>query len=409
MTFGTDKVVTVSTAGKIGLVVFDVTAGQRPALKITGGTADLSYISILDPYGRAVGAAGVGSNAVLIGPTRAPVNSTYTIRVDPALTFTGSATLRLYDVPSDVSGTVVAGGAAIPFAVSVPGQNGHWTFSGTSGQRVSALATGSTFDAMYLSIVNPDGTPLAGPAGFIDALALPTTGTYSVFADPLGPATGSATVTLYDVPADAAATLTAGSSAATLAITGPGQNGKYRFSGTSGQRVSLYINGGPLSTLTLRKPDGSTLTTGSVGIFASFVEPLVLPATGTYSIDVDPLGASTGNVTVTLYDVPADVSGTVTIGGNSLSVGITTPGQNGSVTFSGSSGQQATVWLTSNTLGWTTVKLLKPDGTQLTSSLSWGTSFNLSTVSLPTTGTYTIVVDPDGAATGSISVNVTNP
>jgi hypothetical protein len=36
-------------------------------------------------------------------------------------------------------------------------------------------------------------------------------------------------------------------------------------------------------------------------------------------------------------------------------------------------------------------------------------SFNLATQTLPTTGTYTIVVDPPGATTGSINVSVTNP
>ena len=60
-------------------------------------------------------------------------------------------------------------------------------------------------------------------------------------------------------------------------------------------------------------------------------------------------------------------------------------------------------------MGVTTVRLLKPDGTQLTSSTSSSASFNLSTQTLPTTGTYTIVVDPSAANTGSINVSVTNP
>jgi YD repeat-containing protein len=511
MTFGTDKVVTVSTEGKIGLVVFDATAGQRLALSASGGSA-VFYVYMNDPYGRVAGSAAVGYNEVLIGPTRAPVNSTYTVLVDPAWTYTGSATLRLYDVPPDVSGTIVAGGAPVPFAATVPGQNGRWTFTGTSGQRVSATVAGSTISSMYLSALNPDGTILEGPAGFIDGVTLPATGTYSLFADPLGVATGSATITLHEVPADATATLTPGGSA-TLTIVKPGQNGRYTFSGTSGQRVSITVDPGPLSNLTVRKPDNSTLTTGSVGVLTSFFEPMVLPSTGTYSIDVDPLGTGTGNVTLTLHDVPpdasgsitpggapvtvttttpgqngaltfsgvtgqrvsvslssgpggtvsvrrangtslsstnltvlagfiepvtlpasetysvvvdytgyntgsvtlylfdvaADLTGSVTIGGSSLPVGITTPGQNGSVTFSGSASQQVTVHLTSNTVGLTTVKLLKPDGTQLTSWSASAAGFDLSTVTLPTTGTYTVVVDPHTAGTGSISVNVTNP
>jgi hypothetical protein len=65
--------------------------------------------------------------------------------------------------------------------------------------------------------------------------------------------------------------------------------------------------------------------------------------------------------------------------------------------------------MTNNVIGLTTVRLLKPDGSQLTSSVSSASSFNLSTQTLPTTGTYTIVIDPSGSNKGSVNVAVTNP
>jgi hypothetical protein len=55
------------------------------------------------------------------------------------------------------------------------------------------------------------------------------------------------------------------------------------------------------------------------------------------------------------------------------------------------------------------VKLLKPDGTVLTSLMSAASSFNLSTQTLPTIGTYRIVVDPSGANTGTLNLSVTSP
>jgi hypothetical protein len=115
-----------------------------------------------------------------------------------------------------------------------------------------------------------------------------------------------------------------------------------------------------------------------------------------------------GNVTLTLYTVPADTTGTVTIGGSAVAVTLGTPGQNGALTFSGTASQQVTVRMTSNTYGWVTVRLKKPDGSVLTSLLGFG-SFNLSQQTLPTTGTYTIEVDPSAAATGTINVAVTSP
>ncbi|HZE69210.1 MAG TPA: discoidin domain-containing protein, partial [Pyrinomonadaceae bacterium] len=117
----------------------------------------------------------------------------------------------------------------------------------------------------------------------------------------------------------------------------------------------------------------------------------------------------TGSQTLTLNDVPADFSGTITPGGAAVTVTITTAGQNGQLTFSGTATQQITVHITNNPLGTVTVTLRKPDGSQLTSSTSSSSSFNLATQTLPTTGTYTISIDPAGAATGSLSLNLEVP
>lgn len=92
------------------------------------------------------------------------------------------------------------------------------------------------------------------------------------------------------------------------------------------------------------------------------------------------------------------------MGGSALSQATTVPGQNAKPTFSGTADQQISVALTNNTMAAVTVSLLKPDGTSLTSSTSSASSFTLSTQTLPTTGTYTVKIDPSGTNTGSISV-----
>jgi hypothetical protein len=99
----------------------------------------------------------------------------------------------------------------------------------------------------------------------------------------------------------------------------------------------------------------------------------------------------------------------VTIGGSSVPVTTTVPGQNGSLTFSGTASQQVTVRVTGNTMGSVTVKLLRPDGTTMTTTLSSSASFNLATQTLPTTGTYTVTIDPSQTNTGTMNVQVTNP
>jgi len=515
MTIGTAKTISVGTATKIGMVLFDAAAAQRVSLRVSNVTTSQSVISIRDPYNAVLRSATAGSTGAFLEPVSAAASATYTVVVDPVLNATGSVTLQAYDVPADLSGPIVAGGSALPFTIAAPGQNGRWTFSGTSGQRVSLRTSSSTFASVNVGVVAPDGQTIAGQTltSFLDTVVLASSGTYTVFADPQNYSTGGATLTLYDVPADAAGSISPNSTPVSLTMGTPGQDGVLTFSGTAGQRVSLSIGAGPLGGVTIKKPDGSTLATGNVNVVTSFIEPQTLPATGTYSILVNPTGSGTGSVTLTLHDVPPDVSGTITVGGSSqtltttvpgqngaltfsgtagqrvsvtrtsgpsgtlylkrangttlvstsitvlggfiepvtlpatetysltvdysgsstgsitlqafdvpadvtgsvtvggsaLGVTIVAPGQNASITFSGTAAQQVTVRITGNAIGSTTVKLLRPDGTQLTVSTSGFANFNLATQTLPTTGTYTIVIDPGTWGTGNLTVNVTNP
>ena len=59
--------------------------------------------------------------------------------------------------------------------------------------------------------------------------------------DPQDPRTGSATLTLYDVPADPVVTIAPGGSSASATTSVPGQNAIARFQGSAGRRVSLTL------------------------------------------------------------------------------------------------------------------------------------------------------------------------
>jgi len=113
-------------------------------------------------------------------------------------------------------------------------------------------------------------------------------------------------------------------------------------------------------------PDGTTLVSGG----GSFFDVTVLPATGTYTILVDPFSASTGSVTLTLYDVPDDCGGTAltpTASGDSATATVSTPGQNCQYTFVGSVGQKVSLLKSSDSLGEST-RILSPNGTTLASA-----------------------------------------
>lgn len=433
---GSAVTVSPATPGQNARLTFSGTAAQRVSLNMTSVSIGSSYccstfVSIIKPDGTTlVSPAYVGLSGGYIDTTTLPVTGTYTILVDPQSTSTGSITLSLYDVPADITGTITPGGSTVTVSPATPGQNARPTFSGTSGQRISldmtSVSIGSSYCcSTFVSVLKPDGTTLISPfyvglAGlFMDTVTLPVTGTYTLLVDPQSTGTGSMTLTLYDVPADASASITLGGSAVTISNGTPGQNGGLSFSGTSGQRISLNMSGVSMGTsyccstmVSILKPDGSALLSPSyIGLAGGYFDTVTLSATGTYTIFVNPQGNGTGSMTQTLNNVPADATGSVTIGGSAVSAATTVSGQNALLTFSGTASQQVTVHVTSNTIAAVTVSLLKPDGTSLTSYTTYSStgSFNLTTQTLPTTGTYTIRIDPGGANTGSMSVNVTNP
>ncbi len=409
LTFSQSTAASVTTAGHVSLAIFDGAQGQRVSVKAVPGP--ISGLNMYKPDGSLLLQGSTGIGTVLLEPGFLPASGTYTICVDPAGTSTGTMTLTPYDVPPDLTGTLVPG-VSQTVTINTPGQNARYTFSGTANQRIS-LNIGSGLSGT-VTIVNPDATNLTsstfGPsATFIDTKTLGQNGTYAVVVDPGQATTGSATLTLYDVPPDVTGTITPGGSAVPMNLATPGQNGRLTFDGTSGRRISLSVTAGLYGYLKIVRPDGTNLVSTSSASQAIFVDATALDQTGTYAITVDPSGNTTANVTLTLYDVPADTTGTIVLGGSSVAVPLSTPGQNGSLTFSGTASQQVTVRVTANTFGYVTVKLLKPDGTQLTSSTSSGASFNLATQTLPTTGTYTVLVDPYLGNIGSLTITLTNP
>jgi hypothetical protein len=131
-----------------------------------------------------------------------------------------------------------------------------------------------------------------------------------------------------------------------------------------------------------------------------------LPVTGTYTIAVDVLWANTGNVTITLSE---DAAALITVNDPPETVSLIRVGQNARLNFEGSAGQVVTIRLTGNTIGNTTVTLMRPDGSTVTASSAASSSFNLPQVTLNTTGTYSITIDPAMAAAGTINVATTSP
>ena len=353
---------------KKALLTFDGTAGQRISANAVSTFNGCWNFGLFKPDGTAVvNTLGCGSG-FFIEPQTLPVTGTYTLVIDPSgAAVQGQATVNLYEV-TDVTGAITINGPSVNVSLPTPGQKALLTFDGTAGQRISANAV-STFNSCWnFGLFKPDGTAVVNTLGcgsgfFIEPQTLPVTGTYTLVIDPSGAGTGSATVNVYDV-VDVTGSVTIDGPGVSSTITTPGQTARLAFDATERQRVSVTSSSSNTTcwTLAILKPDGSQLTSVFGCGSSIFIEPQTLPVSGSYTVLIDPSGAGTGQTTVNLHNV-VDVTGTLTLGGPAVNVSITVPGQNASFTFSGTTGQQATVRFSGSTIGCVTVALLKPDRT----------------------------------------------
>ncbi|MCC6140171.1 MAG: RHS repeat protein [Nitrospira sp.] len=398
----------IPTANKNGLMVFDGLAGQRINLGFSSVTISQFNVMVYRPDGVAltllpsgVSTAGGGLELPVL-----PMSGTYTIVLDPLSTYTGNATVT---VSTEVAGTITPGGSAVPVSIARVGQNARYTFSGTAGQTVSLGMTAVTVTGSDVKILKPDGSilvtkPMNTANDAIDTQVLPTSGTYAVLVDPQSIFTGNMTITLYN-QADVTGMIAIDGSTVAPTLTVPGQRARYTFSGTAGQVLNLGVSGVSItnSNISILKPDGTNLALVTIGTGGGSVDPAALPVTGTYTVVVDPWTVYTGSATLTLSSA---FTGSITLGGASVPVSLTRVGQTARYTFSGTAGQQVNIGVSSVTVTNATVSLLQPNNTALTSGSIGTTGGSVDPPVLPTTGTYTILVDPSGTATGSVTLTL---
>lgn len=309
-------------------------------------------------------------------------------------------------------------------AVPVVDQVAVLTVPVTGWERLAVRLTGSTFGTstsrVRVSVLPPDGTALVPATGFatagvwLDARVAPATGTYTVLVDPQGAAVGEVTVEALLVPADVTASTTPGV-ATSVATTVPGQNAAVTFPGAAGRSVAVALSGVTLASsaaasVRLLAPDGSTLVAAtSVPAAGVFLDAVTLPVDGTYTVAVDPAGAQTGAVDVTVHDVPTGATVPVATDGTPVLVAASVPGQNPVASFEHTGGR-VVVDLSASTFGASTssarVSVLAPDGSTLVAPVRFGTAGTFLDARDVPAGQVRVVVDPAGALVGGVTVRV---
>ncbi|MDH2352294.1 IPT/TIG domain-containing protein [Bradyrhizobium sp. SSUT112] len=424
---GSSPTVTIASAGKIGLVLFEATAGQHLAMQVTASSIGGGAVQLYGPDGAPIGSSSGLWNGAFIETKVLPRAGTYALLIAPDSTATGSVTINLIDAP-DVIGAIEANGTPVSLTTTSPGQNMVLKFNGTAGQRVSlegqAISGSLTSTCSDFSVLGPNGATIYSAAGcpsnlFSDLITLPIAGGYIIRLDVGSTATGTEKFTLYDAAPDATGTITADGPSVSLTTTTVGQNMSLTFAGTANDRVtlSLSMSSGLMpgySGLTIVQPDGKTqLYSRYPANYATvFIDLLVLPVTGTYTILFNPNSTTMGTVTFALASVPPDVSGTATIGGGTVALTTTKAGQNMSLTFAGTANQRVSLLFTVSSglsPGYSPLTILQPNGTTQLYSRNPANYDSLFTdvLVLPVTGTYTILFDPNSTTFGTATFTLT--
>ena len=263
-----------------------------------------------------------------------------------------------------------------------------------------------------------DPNCLLDPVDYItsSATALETSGTWTVSLHTLYEnSAGSAQLRLYTVT-DQTGSIASDGTAVTSTITVPGQRSIFTFAGTAGQRFSTLTTpatGFPNSYYVyFRRPDGSLYYVTAGSDTSPIHGESTLDQTGEWAVVFDPLTRGTGNTSIQLYR-PVDQTGSIPTNGTAQTVTIGTPGQNAALSFTGTAGQRLSIALSDVALGdcsaysTANIRLQRPDGSEFSTQLSYYCSGGfLEFGALDQSGTWTIILDPQGALTGSATLRL---
>ncbi len=423
-TNGTAVTSTITTPGQRSRFTFSGTAGQRYSTLLSNSTLSPNgsgAVYFLKPDGSQVNAAGYGNPGLFRDAYTLDQTGNWTVVVDPNGQDTGSARVQLYLV-TDQTAAITANGTEVISTTTTPGQNSRLTFAGTAGQRLSALLSnsmsGSNCGSFYF--LRPDGTRLADQGycsdAFKEVTTLDQTGTWTLAVDPNDGGTGAARVSLSAV-ADQTGSIATNGTAQPVSITTSGQNSRFTFSGTAGQRYSARLSGSsfPFSCIDayFLRPDGTLVNSSSTCSADLFIEPYALDQTGSWTLVIDPKGPGTGTASARL-NLVTDQTAAITYGGAAVSSNITVPGQRSLLSFTGAVGDNVSVTVRDavfSASGGGALNLVRPDGsTQILGSYghtgTGAVSGTLANIVLDQAGSWRIVLDPNAEQTATASVRL---
>ena len=338
------------------------------------------------------------------GPITLTESGDYRLLIDNNLASTPDFSFRI-TTPTVISATL-AFDTPIDDALTIPGDEKQYTFTGTVGQRIFYDSLQSDFSvATRVQLVTPSGVLLFnentdrnyGPFTLTEA------DIYKVLVTGDNEAVGTFSFQMRE-PTVSSQSLTIGSPV-NDSLTIPGDQKEYTFTGSVGQRIfydSLQSDFSVATRVQLVTPSGVLLfnenTDRNYG-------PFTLTEGGTYKLLVTGDDQAIGTFSFRIIE-PTFVSQPLTIG-TPVNDGLTNPGDRKEYTFTGSVGQRIFYdGLQSDFSIATRVRLVTPSGVLL---INENTDRNYGPFTLTEAGDYKLLVTGDDQTTGTFSFRVIEP
>ncbi|WP_405851451.1 polymorphic toxin-type HINT domain-containing protein [Streptomyces sp. NBC_01369] len=240
--------------------------------------------------------------------------SKYAVVITPDNVATGATKLWLSNPAT--AGELSAAQPSVGGDITRPGQQLEFTYNAAAGDGAAVVFSDSTLTELAEVAHWAPGADKDERLGYISdttfdaALRAPlVAGTHKVLLQPDEPATGHVKATL--LPDADGGTLIVDGGRKTASVTTAGQNARYTFTGTEGQKLTLGLDTPPSGwELSLWGPDGKWLYDAAYMNDTTVAKALpALPATGTYTLTVNPSSFRTGTfnlgLTTTLAAAPA--------------------------------------------------------------------------------------------------------
>jgi len=312
LTADTAQSVTLSRTGQDAAYSLTVSSGDSYGIDISAFALTPSGNSVaaavLNPSGTQIAsAATTPPSLVFMELGSLSTAGTYVVTLDPALGASGT-----FKITAKQGTVLQTTNAFTSFTTTGASEAARFRFTAPGGQDLTVGMTGLTYSTgsgiTSMTLYDSTASSIASVNCFVGSncravLTAPAAGSYSVVLRP--PPGAIVSAGSIGISAPLTGTLVIGDPAQTISITRPGQSARYAFSGTLAQTLrlnwsSVTVGGGSISVSVL-KPDGSTLSTGSYSNGASGgMDIAALPMTGTYTVVFDSSSAQTMSASVAL-------------------------------------------------------------------------------------------------------------